>query len=127
MAERIQLSRRRGWRKPEGAVVVARPSRWGNPFRVGERRFRFNELGWGVVTGRDLGPVLDGETATVVELSSREDAVAMYEAWLASVQRSARPLDLSLLAGRDLACWCPLDEPCHADVLLKLASQGADT
>jgi hypothetical protein len=22
------------------------------------------------------------------------------------------------LAGRDLACWCPLDEACHADVLL---------
>ncbi|WP_165368501.1 DUF4326 domain-containing protein [Serinicoccus sediminis] len=27
------------------------------------------------------------------------------------------------LAGRDLACWCPLDEPCHADVLLKLANE----
>ena len=29
---RIQLSRRRGWRKPDGAIIVARPSRWGNPF-----------------------------------------------------------------------------------------------
>ena len=26
------------------------------------------------------------------------------------------------LAGRDLACWCPLDEPCHADVLLRVAN-----
>ena len=26
------------------------------------------------------------------------------------------------LAGHDLACWCPLDFPCHADVLLELAS-----
>jgi hypothetical protein len=26
------------------------------------------------------------------------------------------------LAGRDLACWCPLDQPCHADVLLELAN-----
>jgi hypothetical protein len=24
------------------------------------------------------------------------------------------------LLGRDLACWCPLDQPCHADVLLEL-------
>jgi Domain of unknown function (DUF4326) len=33
---RIQLSRRKGWRKPPGAVVVARPSRWGNPYRVAD-------------------------------------------------------------------------------------------
>jgi hypothetical protein len=26
------------------------------------------------------------------------------------------------LAGRDLACWCPLDQPCHGDVLLELAN-----
>jgi hypothetical protein len=26
------------------------------------------------------------------------------------------------LRGHDLACWCKLDEPCHADVLLELAN-----
>lgn len=26
------------------------------------------------------------------------------------------------LAGHDLACWCPLDDACHADVLLELAN-----
>jgi hypothetical protein len=26
------------------------------------------------------------------------------------------------LAGKDLACWCPLDQPCHADILLELAN-----
>ena len=30
------------------------------------------------------------------------------------------------LAGHDLACWCPLDSPCHADVLLELANADAD-
>ena len=30
--KRIQLSRTKGWRKPEGAVVVSRPTKWGNPF-----------------------------------------------------------------------------------------------
>lgn len=34
MPRRIQLSRKRGWRKPEGAVVVSRPSKWGNPFTI---------------------------------------------------------------------------------------------
>jgi hypothetical protein len=27
------------------------------------------------------------------------------------------------LRGRDLACYCPLDEPCHADVLLEFANE----
>ena len=26
------------------------------------------------------------------------------------------------LRGKDLACFCPLDQPCHADVLLELAN-----
>jgi hypothetical protein len=29
---------------------------------------------------------------------------------------------LSELRAKDLACWCPLDQPCHADVLLELAN-----
>ena len=27
------------------------------------------------------------------------------------------------LRGRDLACYCPLDEPCHADVLLSISNE----
>lgn len=32
--KRIRLSRQKGYRKPEGCIVVARPSRWGNPFTI---------------------------------------------------------------------------------------------
>jgi hypothetical protein len=35
MPERIQLRRTAGWRKPEGALVVSRPSDWSNPFAIG--------------------------------------------------------------------------------------------
>lgn len=31
------------------------------------------------------------------------------------------------LAGYDLACWCPLDAPCHADVVLRVANEGETT
>jgi len=31
------------------------------------------------------------------------------------------------LAGLDLACWCPLGEPCRADVLLAIANPGDET
>jgi hypothetical protein len=40
--------------------------------------------------------------------------------------RSVRARDAEIqLGGRDLVCWCPLDQPCHADVLLDLANGGA--
>ena len=30
--------------------------------------------------------------------------------------------NISELHGKNLACWCSLDGPCHADILLKLAN-----
>ena len=35
MPDRIQLSRAKGWKLPPNTVVVSRPSRWGNPLKVG--------------------------------------------------------------------------------------------
>lgn len=98
MPERIQLRRTKGWRKPEGAIVVARPSKWGNPFRIG--------------TNRELGEVPDAQTA-----------VRLYRDWMRNPDRWVLPLppDVSELRGHDLACWCP-PGPCHADVLLELAN-----
>jgi hypothetical protein len=88
----VQLSRAKGWRKPAGVVVVARPSRWGNPFRLG----------------------VDGDRAT---------CVARYRAALARGELGFTEDDVHReLAGRDLACWCPLGEACHADVLLDVAN-----
>lgn len=122
MPERIQQRRTKGWRKPEGAISVARPSRWGNPFRVGEKRMLFIELGWGVATNREVGPVDSGEVATVVTIEDRAQAVEWFRAWMKSCLVSASPPDLSVLTGHDLMCFCPLDQPCHADVLLELAN-----
>ncbi len=33
------------------------------------------------------------------------------------------PQDIGQLRGKNLACWCPLDQPCHADVLIDMASK----
>ena len=27
------------------------------------------------------------------------------------------------LKGKILVCWCPLDKPCHVDILLKIANE----
>lgn len=32
-------------------------------------------------------------------------------------------LDLTELRGKNLACWCPLENSCHADVLLENANR----
>ena len=54
---------------------------------------------------------------------SRQVAVARYREWLAT-QPELLDAARAELAGRDLLCWCPLGEPCHADVLLEVANPG---
>jgi hypothetical protein len=49
----------------------------------------------------------------------REKAIQLYREQLA-----ADPA-LAAAVRRDLACWCPLDQPCHADVLLAVANGAA--
>lgn len=98
---RLQLRRTKGWRKPAGAVVVARPSRWGNPYIVSEHQTRQEA----VENYRQA--LLDGRLQNSPGRVRRE------------------------LAGLDLLCWCPLEDhdgkrvPCHADVLLEIANSDA--
>jgi len=51
----------------------------------------------------------------------RDLAVRNYRRRLESL-RAIGALDLTELRGKNLACWCKLDEACHADVLLQLAN-----
>ena len=99
--KRIQRKRTKGWRMPENTLYVGRPTRWGNPYKAGER-----------------GPYLVGYEMTA------EDAVELFEDRMKSLKRSGHLEELiAPLRGKDLACWCPLDHPCHADVLLELANK----
>jgi len=106
MPERIQRKRKKGWRMPVNTVYVGRPTIFGNPFD-----WRYEQGG-------------------------RVEAVKKYELWLSSegdklfphlAQRRVKLLEqLPMLKGKNLACWCPLDKLCHADVLLKLANTKPD-
>lgn len=114
MPERIQLQRTKGWRKPAGAIVVARPSNWGNPFTIANAR----DAGY---MGTD-----DELRALCVEAfrSWLTDGLASSYWFGNGTQQHVWMSDhLHELRGRDLACWCPTGEPCHADVLLTLANQ----
>lgn len=103
---RVQMSRAKGWRMPDNTLRVDRATVWGNPWPIGK-----------------VGP-LDRIAPDA------EGAVGLFRAMLADpeMRKAARyPEDLSLLRGKNLACWCPLPKPgepdiCHAAVLLEIAN-----
>lgn len=103
--QRIQRRRTRGWRMPEGAVCVGRPSRWGNPFRIGE-------TAW----------VVTRDSAGDVQVVDAAHAVRLFEEYVDANADLLVPLIREHLAGKDLACWCRVGYPCHADVLLRIAN-----
>jgi Domain of unknown function (DUF4326) len=78
---------------PKNTVVVARPSKWGNPFRVAPSR-------------------------------DRAGCVAAFSVWICDTPEGKELAERarSELRHRNLACWCKLDQPCHADILLRIAN-----
>jgi hypothetical protein len=83
---------------PDGAVYVGRPSRFGNPWPIG-------------------GPGPDGRS-----FRTAAEAIAAYEEAMGTIVPSRDEIR-EVLRGKDLACWCRLDQPCHADVLMKIANR----
>ena len=104
--ERIQLSRAKGWRMPENTVKVDRTTRYGNPFKVGDIR----------ITGSATGPIDQAGAAQAFR-----DLMALN----LRKENTKTTAILSELRGKNLACWCKLGTPCHADVLLELANAPA--
>lgn len=90
---RVQRKRTAGWRMPENTVYVGRPTMWGN--------YAARRAG---ITGGYL-------------------AVTAFRYWIATEASEAWKARAAIdLRGKNLACWCRLDQPCHADVLLELAN-----
>lgn len=94
MPKRIQRKRVRGWRMPLGAVYVGRPSRFANPFKI------------------------DG-----LAVPDAAAAVTAFRAYLTAQPALVASIK-SDIKGKDLACWCPENTPCHGDVLLEIANEG---
>jgi len=84
--KRIQRKRTLGWRLPDNAIIVSRPTRWGNPFTLRDHTL--------------------------------EESLELYRGYIRGMI-AADPLFLEALRGYDLACWCPLSQNCHGDILLE--------
>lgn len=90
--QRVQRKRTKGWKMPPNTVYVGRPTMWGN-----------------------RAPVTDRE--------GRAYTVAKFREWVATEAGWAWKGRARIeLRGKNLACWCRLDQPCHADVLLELVN-----
>ncbi len=114
---RIQRKRTKGWKMPENTVYVGRGSAWGNPYRIGDFL--------------DKGPHAG---TTIID---NAHSVSLFRYWaIEAIEGRAFPREdgsrpsaddvaksLASLRGKNLACWCKLDQPCHADVLLELANK----
>lgn len=103
-------------------MVVSRPSRWGNPYKVVAKSS--GPDGWVVVRTHKPGVEL-GRWPTLLEAT--EQAVALFEAW---ARRSDDPGAVWIrehvheLAGKTLGCWCEIDDPCHRSVLARMADEA---
>lgn len=112
--QRIQRRRTKGWRAPEHSVYVGRPTRFGNPARIIHADHGLI-VQWGE-TGGSVG-------VWPTEAAARRYATEAYASWINQPEQAdTRTLFRALLHGRDLSCWCPLDQACHADVLLRLVN-----
>ena len=96
---RIQRKRTKGWRMPLNTVYVGRPSKWGNPNRI-----------------------IDGNVKLAVELYRGRFIVFQDNLGVRAIVKQNIEEVKEELKGKNLACWCPLDQPCHADVLLEIAN-----
>lgn len=105
---------------PAGAIYVGRPGVWGNPFWHVEK-FHGRERAVGLYRAM----VTEGwNPRLIVDFTheyGREVAEDFHE-WLKRLGEHPVERAVSELRGHDLACWCRLDAPCHADVLLEVAN-----
>jgi len=97
---RIQRRRERGWKMPPNTIYVGRPSKWGNPY-------------------------LSSGDNTTSALAAYEKELTWYLSGVnCSTEHSEKVrAGLAELRGKNLACWCAPDAPCHADILLRLANE----
>lgn len=97
---RVQRKRTKGWNKPENTVSVCRPGKWGNPFKVGD------------VSPNNYNVIIDAQ-----------HAVELFEQMLDSMRELGIYEDyIAPLKGKNIMCFCSLDAPCHADVILRLCN-----
>ena len=128
---RIQRKRVKGWRMPENTISVTRPSVWGNPFFINDGFICFKTSKTGYlplkeVIGWDKTSVMQIIIDAYRQWINGENWIKPFYDWdkrYTGPQPNAPTLqEIKSLKGKNLACFCPIGSPCHADVLLQIAN-----
>lgn len=134
---RIQRKRIKGWKMPPNTVNVTRPGKFGNPFDFRSGDCSFLALTYGCRGDRSgrieasvkafrewIEPQPKGKRLVRYErgvsFGSDEKAFQVGPRFIVGPPPSSKAIQE--LRGKNLACFCALDQPCHADVLLELAN-----
>ena len=114
MPKRIQLSRRKGWKKPTGCILVSRPSKWGNPFPVAQYGAR-----------RAVAIFRAGINKQWARMRKLMLPVKLDDLGIFNLQCYFLNIIIRLpkLRGHPLGCWCKPYDFCHADILLEAANR----
>lgn len=120
---RIQRRRTKGWKIPPNTKCVTRPGPFGNPFRIGgfykfgglDPRNRFDSM----MLWMQASPGHEDSRFTKIETAAQ--AVEWYRELLKRSPLKAE--DIKSIRGFNLACFCPIGSPCHADFLLEIANK----
>jgi hypothetical protein len=107
--ERIQLRRTKGWTLPPDTVKVDRSTVYGNPFIVGQQ-------GPAIACVYNYALMIHGFLCVAFGQRCFE-----RQAKACAILKAQQP-DFTKLKGKNLACWCAPDAPCHADILLFLVN-----
>lgn len=121
--KRIQRKRTRGWKMPRNTLYVGRPTDYGNPFRP-KSKYR-NLAVWvaiyGLMTQDQIHAWYENGGACVQDAAHAVALFRDYANWRINIAVGGKAW-IEKLRGKNLACWCSLDQPCHADVLLEIAN-----
>lgn len=114
--KRIQRKRTKGWKMPENAKYVGRPTKWGNPFKLTPD---------GCILYYKTGKLIGSPWCYWSATGGFEvkDVVELYGHWLDGKLQKDHPYlptppSIDELKGKDLACFCSLSSPCHVDAIL---------
>lgn len=128
---RHQRKRTKGAKLPAGCKCVDRTTKWGNPFRLvhgdvyinaSHRRKVFDPWVWFCVGNEETVTRLFRSVVTGHLHPGKYGFCVSLIPDLMFWRDHFKSLDVSELKGLDLACFCSLDQPCHADVLIELAN-----
>lgn len=128
MPERMQRQRTKGWTMPPNTIYVGRPSVYGNPFVHSDPAYAVKAYRLYLANSIDFvspfvfsGPRLAEYKENLpmeVQVLGLDEPLTMMQCPNVIRLHDALPR----LVGKNVSCWCPLDQPCHGDVLLRLAN-----